>query len=481
MRSLFLDRAGVSIPGPRALPLVGRRANLLRFFADPIRVMLELHARYGALAALSRDDPSWVLAFGADHNRTVLSDTAGFHNYAESPASVPEGSSAAKFNIHLIAQNGELHRRNRRMMMPAFSKARLAGYADRVAAIAERRIAELPRTGIVDVDAFGEEISLEIGMRCLFGIEEDAREIAELSLAFIASVLDPGVMLLPFDLPGTPYARFLQICERLDRAISILITHRRELGEGDDVFSALVHAADEDGAGFSEDELVGQAGMLLAASYETTARTLTGALLLLASHPEVQRALREEVRDALGDRSPTPADFAEMPTLDRVIKETMRLLPATPLLFFRRGVDAFRLGEHELPAGTLLILSPLVTHRDPQVFPEPLRFSPARWQGLELGPYDYLPFGAGARRCIGAGFAEQSLRLVLAAAVRRAWFSLPEQVHVDYRTTGVIFGFKRGLPLRVEAEEPPVARRARLEGTILELVELPEEFTGSRS
>ena len=142
------------------------------------------------------------------------------------------------------------------------------------------------------------------------------------------------------------------------------------------MLSILLRARDEDGSQLSDDELMGQATVMFLAGHETTSFTLAWTLLLLAQHPPVLEALGAEIDAVLGARPPELADAAAMPVLDRVIKESQRLLPATPFLFIRRSTAGFRLGDHALPEGASIILSPLVTHRLPSVFEEPLRFRP---------------------------------------------------------------------------------------------------------
>ncbi len=129
------------------------------------------------------------------------------------------------------------------------------------------------------------------------------------------------------------------------------------------------------------------------------------------------------------------------------------------------------LGGHALPARTLLCLSPLVTHRAPDLFPDPAAFRPRRWENLSPGPYAYLPFGAGPRTCLGASFAAQSVRLVLAAVLQRAWPELRPGANVSRKTRGLTLGFRHGLPMRLVApgDRP---QRGRVRGDVHDLVAL---------
>jgi len=147
-------------------------------------------------------------------------------------------------------------------------------------------------------------------------------------------------------------------------------------------------------------------------------------LFLLALHDDVLDEVHAELDLVLGSgsarRDPTAADVDRLVVLDRVLKESMRLLPAAPMLFMREVTQATSLGDVPLPVGATVVLSTVVTHRDEAVFPEPRVFRPARFKDFDPPTYAYLPFGAGARMCLGAAFARQSLRLLLALVLQRA-------------------------------------------------------------
>lgn len=470
---MFLDLPRVSVPGPPGLPLWGPQLNLVKFFGNPVKTMLELHQSYGEVAAMTHNHAGWVFAFGAKYNQQILSDAQAFHNFAESPVPAPEGSAAAMLNHHLVSQNAGVHREKRRLMMPAFSKARLLGYAERASAVIERVAGGWPRGEVLDMRRAFFDMSLEVAMSTLFGVDvgSEVQRLSLLSQRFLELIISPGALLFPFRVPGTPYARYLVTCEELVGAVEALIATRRREGLGSDLLSALV-GAEEDGMRFSEHELVGQVGLMLSASHETTAMSSAWAALMLALHPEEQEALIEDIREVVGDRVATAEDLDRLPRLERVLNETMRLLPATPVLFYRRAQQSFRLGDHELPEGSTVLLSPLLTHREARVFPEPLRFRPDRWRDLEVGPYDYIPFGAGPRRCIGGGFAWQTVRQILVGALQRGRFEVPERTRVDYRVSGIIMSPKRGMSLRFAAHESPPRTARGIDGTLNELVAL---------
>jgi cytochrome P450 len=251
--------------GPRGVPLLGPMGNLMRFFGDPVKHMLALSARYGEVAPLARDDAAIVCAFGPAHTRTVLSDATRFHNMAESPVAVPADSAAARLNLNLTNQNGDAHRARRRSVMPLFERAAIASYRDAMAA----EIFARPFVPGTSCNAFAAmtELTVAIAVRCLFGLEGfDAKALGALGVEYLQRLVDPMVMLAPFDLPGLPYRRYLRTATALETRILALIAERRG---GDDVLSRLAASGE-----LADTELVAQTAVFFLAGYETTASTL---------------------------------------------------------------------------------------------------------------------------------------------------------------------------------------------------------------
>jgi cytochrome P450 len=314
------------------------------------------------------------------------------------------------------------------------------------------------------------ELALCVAMRCLYGldVQASADELSGLATAWLQCLLSTWVILLPYRIPGTPYARFMDLAERFEARLKRLIEERRATPGGKDVLSLMIAARDDEAGKLSDVELLGQTAVLFVAAYETTANTLSWTLLLLAQHPRVLAELEEEVRSAPLEQA------AELPLLDAVVKESQRLLPAVASLFFRRAQAPFTLGGLELPAGSSFVVSPLVAHRDPALFPDPLDFRPERWRsGLDPGPYQYFPFGAGPRLCIGAPFAVQSIRVLLAMMLRRFRFEFQPGARVDREVRGITLGPKHGLRMRLRLAEGPPGPAVPLAGDLHQLVNLP--------
>jgi len=181
---------------------------------------------------------------------------------------------------------------------------------------------------------------------------------------------------------------------------------------------------------------------------------------------------KEELDAVLGGAPPSPEDLARLPLLDGVVNESMRLLPAIVHLLFKRPDAPIQLGEHRLPAGATIILSPLITHRDPAVFPDPLGFDPLRWQGPAPGPYAWMPFGAGPRTCVGASLSSYILRVQLAMILQRVRPELVAGTRVDLMVRAANLLFRGPVPVRLRPWAGARAGVERLDGDVRRLVRL---------
>jgi cytochrome P450 len=462
----------VDIRGQRALTPFGRIRRAYGFLDDPVGVVLGLRPRGDVVALIDRS-PAIVCVFGVDRNRDVLANPSLFEHDA-SVFEGPSGSAMSAFHQCLVGANGSNHRRLRALLQPAFSKGALEGYAGEIASLAKRGLDELPREGAVDVSELCRDLALEVALKCFYGLQGEAAKkgVGRLIAEFIDAWTNPMAMLLPINVSGFPYRKKLHRAELLAAALRSLIASKRTSGGNQrDALGLLLAARDGGGEQLTDDELMAEAFELVVAGHETTALTLTWTLLLLDQHPEVLANLRDELA-GLGDRADA---VGGLPLLDSVVKESMRLLPPAPLLFPRTSTAETTLGDHRLPAGATVVVSPVATHHDPTLYSEPRRFLPERWRGRSVSPYAYLPFGAGPRTCIGMVFAAQAIRLLLAAILRRRQFRCEPGTVVSRITRGNIMRPRFGLPMRMASPSAALAPARRPSGDIHELVDFASE------
>jgi cytochrome P450 len=193
-----------------------------------------------------------------------------------------------------------------------------------------------------------------------------------------------------------------------------------------DLLTMLLAARDDAGNAMTDRQLRDEVITLLLAGHETTALNLSWTWYLLASDPQVEQTLHDELDRVIGPRTPEPGDLSRLPYTDAVLHESLRLYPPAWRIW-RKTNEPFRAGDYVLPAGSNLVMSQWLTQRDPRWFPEPERFRPERWldgSTANLPRFAYFPFGGGPRVCIGAGFALMEATLLLAAIAQRYRLSL---------------------------------------------------------
>ena len=331
----------------------------------------------------------------------------------------------------LLTSEGDFWRRQRRIAAPAFHHQHLAQAADVMARRARQRV-DRWRTPCEEgkpLDIAHEMMSLtmEIVAEALFS-SDIAGSIDELGRAMttvLASFGTPNpidVLGMPEWLPRWRSQRARSALARLDRTIYDIITSRRAVQRTpDDLLSFLLAARDEEtGEGMTDTQLRDEVMTLFAAGHETTAVALTWTLYLLSRHPEIERKLHDEVDCLLGEGEATFANLEHLPYTRMVIEEAMRLFPPVFILN-REPLTDDEVGAHPIRAGSTVTISPYVTHRNPRLWKDPLRFDPERFTPdriKERHRFAYFPFGGGPRICIGNGFAMTEARLILATIAR---------------------------------------------------------------
>jgi cytochrome P450 len=230
-------------------------------------------------------------------------------------------------------------------------------------------------------------------------------------LAFSESPLSvlPAAQRLHRWLP--PLRRFRRLTDRADRLIFDLIDERRQEADGSDrgdVLAMLLAARHEDGSEMTAQELRDELMTALVAGHETTASQLAWAFEQLAREPRVVRRLTEELESGEGDEY-----------LTATIHEILRRKPVLPNAEPRLTKQPVEIGGFAYPAGVALLASAFLVHHDPEIYPEPYAFRPERFLGTTPGTYTWIPFGGGRRRCLGASFALQEMKIVLRAVLER--------------------------------------------------------------
>ncbi|HTX59522.1 MAG TPA: cytochrome P450 [Verrucomicrobiae bacterium] len=299
----------------------------------------------------------------------------------------------------LLTSEDPKHRRMRRIVQPAFHRDRIRAYLQTMERCAQEFVAARTPGETLDAHEAMTALTLQIASLTLFGSDESAAssrvsEALGTLMQEFPYILGPfGTLRLRLPLAGT--RRFERARRELDRVVYAMIARRREeRRDRGDALSMLLAASDAEtedrpGDGQIRDEVM----TLFLAGHETTANALTWTLYLLAQHPQVDARLGAAA--LAGDR-----DYVM-----RVVRESMRLYPPAWIIGREAKSDVTLVDGSFIPAGTTVFVAPLILHRRADAFPDPQRFDPERWNGFEPPPFAYVPFGGGARRCIGEEFA----------------------------------------------------------------------------
>lgn len=421
------QEAQTTLPeGPQPLPVIG---NALSFRLDPLGYFQELQRTYGNMTTIYLGRVPIVMLFRPEHVRYVLIENP--RNFTNREFTQGNGGGGGILDEGLLTIDGEAHRQQRRAVQPAFHKKRVESYA----AIMTEYTQELLKTwhagDTVDVSRGMQELTLRIVGKCLFNIDLGT-QLADLGTAFNGIIgTQPGILEtllnIRIDQPFTSYGKRMNAIRRLDTLIYTLIAQRRgDDQDKGDVLSMLLTAPDGRDAEHADvpltDKQVHDHIMtFIAAGHETTANALTWTFYLLSEHPQVRDKLLDEIRSVLSGRAPTIEDMPNLPYLDWVLNESMRMYPPA-WIQGRPAVEAFELDGVRFPADTMLLLSQWVTHRLPDIWGDPDVFKPERWDpvnGQKLPQGAYFPFGAGPRICIGMPFAQLEAKLILASILQR--------------------------------------------------------------
>jgi cytochrome P450 len=329
----------------------------------------------------------------------------------------------------LLTSEGPTWLSERRLAQPAFQAGALDAYhpvmVETIAAFLQGWRARAWRGRAVEISREMARLTLQVVTKSLFAIDLGKRE---------DRILDAITELFPFDpmsrgpLLGRAY-RYLPFFARIrahrarlnfERGISWILANC----SGSDVISRLTGASIETGAS-ADRRIRDEAATFLIAGYETTAVCLTWALYLLCRHPEIEQKVRAEIAEVLEHRPPALSDLPRLAYTGMVIQETLRLYPPIPS-FGRQAIRDDEIAGYTIRSNTKMRIKPIQTHRHPDFWPDPERFSPERFSAEQSAARPrcaYIPFGAGPRACIGAQFAMMEMKLALAMMLRAIRFS----------------------------------------------------------
>jgi cytochrome P450 len=446
-------------PHPRANPVLGSALDLRK---SQIRTYERVMREHGDVVKLVVGPPGvrfdLYCVFHPDGVKAVLAGSR--EGYSKGNRFYQQ--IAQSFGWGLLTSEGELWRRQRRLVQPLFTRKQIAAYAElmaeEAAAVAGRWDRATRNGGSVDANAEMVRLALRVVGRAIFG-DDVARAGAVLDSAFpvlnrhtFRRAMSP--LAPPASWPTPDNRRAARARQELYEVVDELIAHRQQSGaDGEDLLSRLLRARDPDtGEAMDLQQVRDEALIFLLAGHETTSTALTFTLHLLGRHPSEQQLVLDELDAVLDGRPPTLDDAPALERTAMAIKEAMRLYPPAYALG-RLSVTENEVGGYSIPAGAYVVVSQFATHRHPQFWDDAEAFDPARFTPEREGArhsHAYFPFGGGPRACIGSHFAMLEATMAVALLLQRFRIS-SDQEDVPLDTEGITLRPKGAVPIQLAA------------------------------
>jgi len=434
-------------PGPRQ----PQALQTIRWWTRPISSLEANRRRYGKRFTMRLlQTPPFVMLSDPDEIREL---------FTASPEVLHPGE-GARILEPVIGSNSVIlldegpHLEQRKLMLPAFHGEKMQRLAGLMAEVAERQAADWPRNRPVELHPRLQDLTLEVILRAVFGLDPGPRlDAIRERLTQILSLSSRPLGMLPFmqkQVGGRgPWARFLRLRKETDELLYELIAERRDdTAERDDVLAMLLAARHEDGSPMSDRELRDELMTLLVAGHETTASELAWAFERLVRTPDVMARLVDELDRDDGDAY-----------LTATVQETLRRRPVLPNSAPRLVKQPVTIGGWDYEPGVCVVANAYLVHHDPEIYPDPYAFRPERFLDEQPGTYTWIPFGGGRRRCLGASFALLEMKIVLRAVLARSELQAADGGHEVSRRRAITLSPRGGASVvlrdRVARREEP--------------------------
>jgi len=440
-------------PGPRGDFLLG---STLDFKESPLEFISYLHRAYGDVVRFRVGPSHWYLV---SHPEDIWDMMVHRSKIFLKPA-VARRLWEKFLGDGLLTVEGDRWKRLHSLMRPAFHKRRVSAYGATMVDYTHRMVDGWAEGESVDFNEAMVGLTLEVVAKTLFNADVRAGTgtVAQAMDTLNVEMLNHIHMPIPVPRwwPSERNRRKMAAIEDIEKIVRGVIAERRSSGEDHgDLLSMLVNARTEDGDRLTDTELRDQAMTLFFAGHETTAHAMTWTWYLLARHPAITERLRADIQEVTGGGRLEVEHLSQLPYLDQVIKESMRILPSV-WVFMKEPTEDVVIRGFKIPKGSQIMISPFVTQHDSRWFPspetfDPDRFSPERVKSIPTGAY--VPFSGGGRVCIGKSFAMMEARLIIGSLVQRLQPSVPAD-YLPVKQAVLSMQPRDGLPTTVVHRAP---------------------------
>ncbi|NEQ68995.1 MAG: cytochrome P450 [Symploca sp. SIO2D2] len=449
-------------------PKTPRLWQQIQWITDPISYMETNGQKYGDIFNVGADLNNEKVLFVSNPKiiKTVFSNSKffaapGYLNRILQPL-VGENS--------LFLLEEPKHQDRRKLLYPPFHGKRMQNYGQLICEITKNVTSKLTFDTPFSMRKVMDKITMGVILQVVFGLHRGERytQLEKLLSARINAVSSPLSSILNFfpflakDYGSwSPGYRIKLQQQQVDDLLYREICARRATGEKEqtDILSLLLSARYENGEGMSDEELRDELMTLLFAGHETTATALAWAFYWIHYLPEVKQKLLEEI-DSLGE-NPDPMSLVKLPYLTAVCQETLRIYPVAMVTNQRLVQESVEIEGKHLESGLAIIGCIYLLHQREDLYPEPKQFKPERFLERQFYPYEYMPFGGGSRRCIGAALAEFEMKLVMATILKQYQLELAENNPVKPQRRGILLSPSGGVKMIVKGDRTEVLEKAQ--------------------
>ncbi|MFT4979148.1 MAG: cytochrome P450 [Myxococcota bacterium] len=417
--------AGSKAPGPRGDTLLG---STLDFKDKPLDFISYIHHAYGDVARFRVGPMHWYLMA---HPEDIWEAMVRKPDIFVKP-NIAKRLWEKFLGNGLLTLEGAEWKRMHSLVRPAFHRHRIEAYAETMVSYSHRLVDAMEPGSQIDFDDAMVSLTLEIVAKTLFDadVRDGTTQVGEAMHVLNVEMLNHIHMPIPVPRwwPSTRNRRKMRAIDNIEEIVRAVIEERRAEGtDRGDLLSTLILSRDDEGVGMTDKEVRDQAMTMFFAGHETTAHAMTWAWFLLARHPLVTARLQADIDAVTRGERLSIAHLKELPYLDQVIKEAMRILPSV-WVFIKQPTEDVVVRGFRIPKGSPVMISPYVTHHDARWFPSPETFDPDRFSPERAGDIPngaYIPFSGGQRVCIGRNFAMMEAKLVLGSLLQRLVPSVP--------------------------------------------------------
>ena len=435
MKTAIFETLGTNIPGPQPMPVLGWLPLLFCFALDPLASLESMRKQYGNILRLEIKNYPVIVIFHPEYNRQILRDPSKFYSYNLDllPIPFPRESSITRATTGMPLMNGPRHTDHRSALLPYFHKKFITRYHESCIEVTEKKIAGWQPGMEVNMRLEMEQLAMWLATEPVLGLDpqKEGDAIGQQLERTMRLVMNPFVLMFPYNIPGVPFHNLMKNAEEMERIVRSVIARKKEAGlTGHDILSIMIKMQEENQDRLSEDELIGHTTTMFRGGYNPSGMALYWTIFLLSQHPENMKKLLDELERLVKEDIPTEQEVESMPYLEGALKEAMRLFPAGTWTG-RLAMQDFALDSHRFSKGTWVMMSPYITHRMPEIFPDPYTFKPERWLSIHPSAYEFMPFSAGPRYCIGTSLALMQLKIALTIMLKRFRFALKPGTKVD--------------------------------------------------